>query len=356
MKKKPKHARHSPSALGTKEICPAFVNRGGTSPAAEEGTMLHEAVENDDFTDLTDEQAFLCGLCRDYRDGELTRFPNAECFNELKLEIDGGLTYGTADFVAIAGDKGLMMDWKFGRNPVEPAETNAQGCAYALGVLEMYPQLDSIEVHFVQPRTETVSMHTFTRQDVPMMQTRIRTIIRRANARNKQECAGAHCQYCRKQATCTALRNLALPIASRYEGLSIPEQLTASEISDPRMMARCLDCAKVLEEWCKAIKYYAAEMALNGVDIPDYVLTSRAGKKSIGDALGAYGCVQDKMSLETFLSCCGSVGIDELAKAYSEDAPRGRKTQTRDELIQRLMSDGIISQAAPSKFLKRSSK
>ena len=349
----PKHARHSPSSLGYKELCPSFRNRSGSNPAAEEGTLLHEALENEDFSKLNEEQAFLCGLCRDYRDGELARFKAPTIYRELRLTIADGLTFGTADFVAVAGTRGMVMDWKFGRGEIDPADINAQGCAYALGVLERFAELQELEVHFVQPRRQFISKHTYTRADMGMMRVRIDTIIRRANARNREEVPGSHCCYCRKQATCAALRQIALPIASRYSGLVIPEELHPSRISDPAMMAHCLDCAKILKEWVDSVNFHAVDMAINGTEIPGYVLTRRAGRRSISDAMAAYGVVQEKMSLEDFLSCCGSVSIDDLCSKFSASAPRGQKQKTKDALVSQLTEDGIITTGAPSRSLKR---
>lgn len=339
MTTKPKHAKHSPSSLGYKEICPAFRGRSGTNPAAEEGTLMHEALETDDFSKLNEEQAFLCGLCRDYRDGELAKLAQPTLYRELKLTIAGGLTYGTADFVAVAGKVGLLMDWKFGRNAVDHADSNAQGCAYALGVFEMFPDLEELSVHFVQPRRQFISSHTYTREDTGNMRLRIHTIIRRANARNREEHPGIHCCYCSKQATCAEL--------------AIPDELHPSRIVSPEQMAHCLDCAKVLKEWIDSVNFHAIDMALNGTEIPGYKLISRAGRRSISDALAAYGAVKDAMSLEDFLSCCGSVSLEELGNKVSATAPRGQKQKSKDELVSRLAEDGIITTGAPGKMLKR---
>lgn len=347
------HALHAPSSLGYKEICPCWRGKSGTSPAAQEGTLMHAALETNDFSQLNEEQAFLCGLCRDYRDGELAKLHNPVQYRELRLSIAAGLTYGTADFVAVAGKEGVLMDWKFGRGVVEPAATNAQGCAYALGVMEMFPKLENLTVHFVQPRRQFISTHTYTRKDVDAMLLRIHTIIRRASSRRREEHPGLHCQYCRKQSTCAALRQLALPLASRYADLSIPDEIHPSKITDPAIMARCLDCAKVLKEWVESVNFHALDMAVNGAEIPGYTLVTRAGRRSISDALAAYGAVKDQMSLEDFLSCCGSVGIDALSQKVSASAPRGQKQKTADALISLLTEEGIISASAPSKSLRR---
>ena len=53
---------------------------------------------------------------------------------ELKLNIMNGLTFGTADIVMVKGDRAIIGDAKFGWNPVEDAEKNLQGWAYAIGL------------------------------------------------------------------------------------------------------------------------------------------------------------------------------------------------------------------------------
>ena len=69
--------------------------------------------------------------------------------------------------------------------------------------------------------------------------------------------------------------------------------------------------------------------------------------------MAAYGVVQEKMSLEDFLSCCGSVSIDDLCSKFSASAPRGQKQKTKDALVSQLTEDGIITTGAPSRSLKR---
>lgn len=351
-----KHARHAPSSLGYKEICPAFVGKKGSNAAAEEGTLMHEAMETDDFSKLTEEQAFLCGLCRDYRDGELAKLHAPTVYRELSLSIAGGLTFGTADFVAIdaSGKVAIVMDWKFGFGEIEGANINTQGCSYSLGVFEKFPELEELTLHFVQPRRQFISTHTFTRADVELMKLRIQTIIRKANARNKEMHPGKQCAYCSKLAHCPAVRNIALPLATKYGDLTIPEELHPSNISDPNMMAKCLLCARVLKEWVDSVNYHALNMAMNGEEIPGYKLTSRAGRRSISDALSAYGVVSQHMSAEDFIACCGSVSIDALTAKFSESAPRGGKQKAKEELLSRLAEDGVLTTGAPSNILKRS--
>ena len=44
----PAHAKHGPSSLKYKEICPSFANREGSNWASDKGDRIHAAMELDD--------------------------------------------------------------------------------------------------------------------------------------------------------------------------------------------------------------------------------------------------------------------------------------------------------------------
>lgn len=44
----PAHAKHGPSSLKYKEICPSFANREGSNWASDKGDRIHAAMEFDD--------------------------------------------------------------------------------------------------------------------------------------------------------------------------------------------------------------------------------------------------------------------------------------------------------------------
>jgi hypothetical protein len=50
------HAKHSPSSLKSKELCPHWENRPGSSKAADEGTMMHDAADTGHLDGLNEEQ------------------------------------------------------------------------------------------------------------------------------------------------------------------------------------------------------------------------------------------------------------------------------------------------------------
>ena len=49
------HAKHPPSSLRNKEICPCLVASQETNIAAEKGTLMHRAAEIRDLSGLTDQ-------------------------------------------------------------------------------------------------------------------------------------------------------------------------------------------------------------------------------------------------------------------------------------------------------------
>lgn len=63
------HHKFGPSSLKYIEICPGFRNSNETNPIAEEGTLLHEVCETEDYSGLTEEQEGLVDACLAYVKG-----------------------------------------------------------------------------------------------------------------------------------------------------------------------------------------------------------------------------------------------------------------------------------------------
>ncbi len=80
------HHKFGPSTLKYLEICPSFRNSGESNPAAEEGTMLHHAVETENFEGLTEDQLYLVNKVLD--EVRPLREGADEVVKEIKLHID----------------------------------------------------------------------------------------------------------------------------------------------------------------------------------------------------------------------------------------------------------------------------
>jgi len=355
------HAEHSPSSLALKEVCPGFRPDSKSSAASEEGTRCHHALETGKDDGLDDEQLQVVGMCREYVAGVESAarvHGDVTILREEKLVIAGGLTFGTADMVIVSSNATAadLVDFKFGRNPVADAEENAQMQAYALGVFEKFPRVQTVNVHILLPRRDEVSTATYTRADVPRLRLRIETIIARASQPEPELHPTDGCLWCRNKATCKALHNHALTLASGYsDELVIPEQVHASHITDPSVMARALQVARVMEKWCESVRHHALKMRLSGVEIPGHELRTRSGNRKITDALAAWGVVRDRVEPDRFIACC-EVSLAKLEDEVAASAPRGGKAKAKHELCESLAAVGAYEAGGEMTYLTRTRK
>jgi len=347
------HAKHSPSSLRYKEICPGWMNRGGTSEAADEGTMLHEAAESGDFSKLNPEQRAQVQECLDYlaplEDGA------DEVHRERRMNV-ADMTFGTADRVIIrgGGEHAHVADFKFGRQPVDDADVNLQGYAYAVAVFHEFP-VERVTVHFLCPRTDTITRHTFVRsEDYDRMVTRIAAVIARAedphHVLNPDPKA---CQYCANLGTCSALaaKALMIPTGNKWD---LPADLDPNAITTPEQMSRVMEIIPAIEAWASAIKQSALDMVRDGQEIPGYALRSRSGRRVIKDLLPAWAIINQEfgVSLEEFLPAC-SVKITDVENAVKARATRGKGAETLRQLNVKFAEAGIVTTTPEVEYLAK---
>jgi hypothetical protein len=355
------HAKHSPSSLALKEVCPGFHPDSKSSAASDEGTQCHHALETGKDDGLDDEQLQVVGMCRDYVTGieaDASARGDVTILREEKLTIAGGLTFGTADLVIVSAKATAadLIDFKFGRNPVADAEVNVQMQAYALGVFEKFPSVQTVNVHILLPRRDEVSTANYSRADVPRLRLRIETIIARASQPDPELHPTDGCLWCARKATCKALHSHALTLASGYsEELVIPDQVHASNITDPSVMARALQVARVMEKWCESVRHHAIKMRLSGVEIPGHELRTRSGNRKITDALAAWGVVRDHVEPDRFIACC-EVSLAKLEDEVAAKAPRGGKAKAKHELCESLVAVGAYEAGGEMTYLTRARK
>ena len=355
------HARHSPSSLAYKEVCPGFMSDPTPSAASEEGTRCHLSLETGNDVGLDDEQLQVVSMCRDYVAGieaDVRAHGDVTMLREVKLKIAGCLTFGTADLVIMSagGTAADLADFKFGRNPVADAEVNVQLQAYALGLLEMFPNLRVVRVHILLPRRDEVSCAHYTRADEARIRLRVETIIARASLPEPDLYPTDGCLWCSRKGKCAALHNHALKITSGYsDELVLPDQFHASQIFDPAVMARALQVARVMEKWCESVRHHALQMRLSGVEIPGHELRTRSGTRSITDALAAWGVVRDRVSPDRFIECC-AVSLPQLEEVVAATAPRGGKAKAKRQLCESLIEVGAYGTGGESTYLTRTRK
>lgn len=221
------HSRFGASAAHRWMRCPASVQAcmglpNPSSPAAEEGTMLHEVAANTlyglshDYL-LTDEQ-------QDVVDAYVN-FVKAQTGNgELYIETRFKLSYhsefwGTADAVIVRGDDMHVIDLKAGRGVAVEADyhgkVNPQLGFYALGACSYLKRYDwnTIKISIVQPRFGGIKTRVVTHLELMDLASDMVHAAELAESEKPPFEAGSHCKFCLARSTCPALREMVYELA-----------------------------------------------------------------------------------------------------------------------------------------------
>lgn len=279
---------------------------------------------------------------------------------ELKLNIMNGLTFGTADIVMVKGDRAIIGDAKFGWNPVEDAEKNLQGWAYAIGVMEKFPKVMMVDVVFAQPRLDMVSKARFFRNaDLEKMKLRVMAVIARAKDHQPEDLRPSEfsCLYCGAKATCTALHKKALIISSKFAPLAEDGELidlyNPSQLATPELRGKAEILRRVLEPWCEKVRKENLRYAVEeGEEIPGFEVKARSGRRTVSDPQITWELVKDRMTPEEFAAVT-EVSVAQLLKAYSSKAPRGSKEKLKQEIEDRLTDAGVLQGGDEIRYLQR---
>lgn len=391
------HAKHSPSSLKNKEICPGFMGRDSESVASAEGTLLHKymelwgrgarghkftAAENAEWKSLKDahttEQdetlsvlvSVMCAKFVEYRYGT-TLFEYEFDLTMLNLP---GCEHGTADVVLVGHDRVCIVDYKFGKVEVDTPEDNVQFFAYALGAFHKYPNVREVDVLCLQPRCDVKGEATFTRDQMPGMALRLKVIVERAEVVDAATLTGAIeivdgfpfdapklnpqtslCEYCSNVGICPAVARFTL-IAT--PDLDLPAKLDPVESKDDSSgLGALASWSKIMEAAAKNLLARLVTLAGEGHEIDGFFLINASGKKALIDPLGLAKELQKKFKLtpEQLLTCA-TLSTEKIEELIAKGAPTGKKEAAKEN-VRKLMSDGGYFSTSPGySYLKKASK
>jgi hypothetical protein len=397
-----KHHKYGPSRLGYLDECAGFTSRSGTNAAAEEGTALHEHMEDIlllvvggkaktaceglrmlsakiDFTD--DEREWLrfcCVRCDIY----IARKP-LKILTELEVAVNDEfgevqMNHGTLDVVFIFGDVAIVVDFKFGWVPVKHASKNLQGMNYALGVFQKFLHLRAVGVEFDQPKLNWFSTASYKRLQMSEMYQRCADVI--ANAEFVQDHPedgaklmkpGAYCAYCAFSGRCAVLNNHRALAAARFNDLPTPTTFKGAEITTMGDIALARYWVDVIEEGIKEIKTRAFDMAeMNGGEIscrlPNgeeivYSIREKNADRSLGSPIEISEALKEFLTTEEILGAAElALGkLEPIAKnALVESAKqRGEKLTKKaawEQVISTLEANGLLTRPdGKIRFLQR---
>lgn len=351
------------------EKCPGWRNRGGTTQQAEKGTRIHEALEKDTIDQLDEEERPLARQCADFIDSllldRLPTLPDSD-YREIRLTVDleGGLkTFGTCDRLIKYGSFAFMIDYKSGYRHITDASQNAQAFAYVIGAFQRFSDLEEIEFYFLIPNRDEMSYHLFKRSDLPAMQLRLSTIIRRAMAADYA--TGKYfnpqpelCEYCAMQSDCPKLATKALSILSQLaDGLPVPTSILVDS-ARAEDIPHLLRLAPLMEAWAAGVKERALKLNLEeGLEIQGFVRQERKLPRAITSVLGAWDVAKKRgVTFEEFLAACSKTSVPKLEELIAEKAKRGEKTKAKTSLINELRHLDVLREEGTIHYLREDKK
>lgn len=381
------HHPYGPSGLNNLAASPCFLNRQSTNEAAERGTRQHESVERgEDDPALEDAEADAVRRAMTMVASAKELLTNAgktvHEFTEQYLPIDDvvvdgwrGTSGGYPDKVLIYESApgefyAYVMDWKFGRYAVTPAEYNMQGHAYMLGVRHLLTTgelgglrgtLKAGTVVFFSPhRGDEPSHHEFTETDFGRMYAAIVDTVAHARiVRAEIDRTGGNlnavwpkgyfrrsvstCAFCARVAECPAIKELVSRIYARYKPAEPPVDLNGVSESDPEALASGLQVAGVVATWAKA---YRERVTNRAFEEPEKCTPK--GYKLI--ATYPAQVVKSAELLAELRTRFGDEKVFEHVKApltpfdklVSSSAPRGTKEAAVEAFRESLKSAGLI--------------
>ena len=315
------HDKISPSKLNYLDAgiggCPGFRQDSGTSAAAEEGTRIHEILDGiikvgvrdhwfDRATEVTNLPDLPSGslsslvfierirvkwdditdwsltFCAREVDKYIVGLPPNCIEPEIRVNIvdeDGKqIMYGHLDLCLLVDkDRAVIFDWKFGFNPVHHASVNHQGRAYAVGVMQRHPHVNTVGVVFIQPKRNEITKGVFHRKDI---HTHIKTIKRIRDHASQVSIRLDHplpgktrlieelnpgdaCEYCNRFGTCPAtLRSMKYAVEKAGGIPGLPMELKLDAIQTPEQAAVAMAWVRFLsDEALKSVKGRILEIA-----------------------------------------------------------------------------------------------
>lgn len=356
-----KHHDFSPSTLQAREASPCYQPRDSDSEASRAGVKQHKAFETGDLSQLTDEQAEAVELCLDYSKG--LELPDSIILDENYLGVDDEeTTAGYIDRAIIWMRQGKaieahILDCKFGKWPVEPAETNLQGICYALGIRQKYPTVERVTVHFMMPYLGYVDSHCFEGKKFPELLLRVRVAVARAKewaiARGTQGRVVTYfpttgtCLFCARQGSCEACHSIALNISKKFAPMHTPKELTPMLINDPVEAGHALKLADLMKTWAEATRRQITLRVIEGAPEPEGYHLVESQKRDVKDTKKVAEVAKASFGLaDADIVACSKILITHIEDAVQDKAPRRGKKKALDNFRKAIREAGAVEDGA----------
>ena len=207
------------------------------SSARDEGTEIHEAMEDDDMEHLEEDTKEISKRLKSMEklavdawlsdNGEPEETPPMEAREKrywLK-DKDQDVCSAKLDYVCIQGSSALVIDYKSGYLDVTPSHRNYQIRTQAVTLWRSHPNIDKIRGAVASYRfREQYTQVDYTLPDLFKAEREIRFLLWRSRIAYAERVPGEWCRYCKAKANC--------PEAAAYALLPVPVAKNAGAITE----------------------------------------------------------------------------------------------------------------------------
>lgn len=270
-------------------------------------------------------------------------------------------TAGYVDHALISHDRhsAELIDFKFGFWPVESAENNLQGIAYALGLFREYPTIQRIIFWFKQPHIDSITSAEFNRENIDALYLRIQVVVARARkARHQGDFATATpavpvCNFCALIGVCPKVAAFACKVGSKFFPLEIPDNITPTMLHNARDTTLGMRLAAVVAVWAKSFRTQVTDRVLRGdADIPAGFKVESRSSREIADAARFKDVSLKHITEKEYTDLQDPPGFGKIEKLITERAPRGQKKNAVQSFASELEATGAVTRESPYTFLK----
>lgn len=192
--------------------------------------------------------------------------------------------FGTADCVLIGNGAIHVFDFKYGKGVPISAVDNPQLKLYGLGAIhefDMLYDLDTVVLHIVQPRLESITEWEIPRKELEAWgEETVKPIAELAfNGKGEFTPGKDQCRWCVCKNACRAYNTYILD-AAKARLTADGEERQPNELT-PEEIASLLGMVEEIKSWATKVKEYATEQALAGTKYPGYKLVEGISRRKI---------------------------------------------------------------------------
>jgi len=283
------------SALERRALCPGsalvesrYPYESISSPAAAEGTMLHNCVTNvlktgefgHDLTEEQEEAVMYCvGQMKEYADD-----PENIVLSEYQLDLteQGRLNKPRIDtgFILPGGDKIVLFEFKFGYAFTKHPRWNWQCKDYACGAWITFGAQE-VEVIILQPRSQEEYQrraYTFKTEELQNLDVEIRAVVENACRPGAPLVPGDdQCNWCRAKEECGARKSVIETIPKHMDAKALLESMPPADRYE--LMEKVI----IAQAWLKDYRTAMDAYMLDGGEIPGWELGTTKKKSKWRD-------------------------------------------------------------------------